>query len=272
MGDQQQDSYEEETRWTDDRIRWSDCEDDEEEDDDDSEERAMIDPFKDPDPFEVFSLRFPSDADGGDIQVDIRGYKTDADAVWKSTGLTLWRASEHLCRYMAKNAELLKGKRVLELGAGLGQCGILAHKLGSNICITDGDTDALVHLRENVERNKSEQDGEKSITCRQLLWGLDSAQKFLDRYEHNEPYDVMIASDIVYAISIVEPLWQTVSTMLGRPDGVFLLAFAKRNVPVSIDFVLTSAEKFGFAYERVDKEDIEGIYIYEFRWKNGERI
>ena len=35
-----------------------------------------------------------------------------------------------MCNYLSKNAHLIKGKNVLELGAGTGLVGIMAHKLG----------------------------------------------------------------------------------------------------------------------------------------------
>ena len=109
---------EEETRWTDDRIRWEKDfinQDKKEEEEEEEEESAFIDPFKDPDPFHTFSFQF--DVSGATtIEIELRGYKTGADQVWQSTGLTLWKASEYLCKYMAANPELFQEKSVLEVG------------------------------------------------------------------------------------------------------------------------------------------------------------
>ena len=63
------------------------------------------------------------------ISIELNGYKYDSDETFNSTGLTLWRAAEHLCHYMVRHSDVLQNKRVLELGCGLGLCGILAHKL-----------------------------------------------------------------------------------------------------------------------------------------------
>ena len=115
-------SIQKETKWTDASIRWPEdgpkTYDSEEE-----EECGYMDPFKDPDPFQIFSFKFERPGPVEDfrseedkvIDIDIRGYKTDADAVWESTGLTLWRASDYLCEYQVKNVELFQGKRVLEV-------------------------------------------------------------------------------------------------------------------------------------------------------------
>lgn len=307
----------EEVVWRDDLIRWEGGLNGDikksasDNDDDSSSDNGQFDLFADPDPFEMFNFDFtlPSnnhqdnevDSSNNNISkrtlpLKIKGYKTDAEQVWQSTGLTLWRASHYLCEYQIEHySELFtSNKRVLELGAGLGLNGILAWRLmllnasaesgnvgtgnGGEVCITDGDIDALVHLRENVERNRpsstdDDDNGDNNtkatsnkVSCHQLIWGQESSQKFLSHIAHNQKYDVLIASDIVYSAVIVEPLWETVSTLLEREGGVFVMAFARRKVPVSIDLVLEKAVESGFGYDLV-KEDLEdGIWVYEFRF------
>mmetsp|Transcript_30898 Transcript_30898/g.48414 ORF Transcript_30898/g.48414 Transcript_30898/m.48414 type:complete len:332 (+) Transcript_30898:184-1179(+) len=317
----------EEVVWRDDLIRWegglnvdiqknsNDNDGDESSDDGQS---FLMDPFADPDPFQMFDFDFdlPSsnnnieraevdqaDDDNKEGKVDtislkIKGYKTDAEQVWQSTGLTLWRASHYLCEYQVEHPELFCNTRVLELGAGLGLNGILAWRLScvgvntdddgarheksdeitSEVCITDGDSDALVHLRDNIERNRpintTAADNNDTIatttskvSCHQLIWGEESSQKFLQHIAHNQKYNVLLASDIIYSPVIVQPLWETVQTLLEKEDGVFVMAFARRKVPVSIDLVLEKAVEFEFEYTLV-KEDLEdGIWVYEFRFR-----
>ena len=120
----------EEIKWTDDRVRWPD--DDISADDSnrgEGEEECPIDIFKDQNPHEIFDFHYKRN-DGYDngsmIHIKLQGYKSDSDEIWKSTGLTIWRAADFLCRYLVKhyhddNLHLLgEGKRILELGAGLG--------------------------------------------------------------------------------------------------------------------------------------------------------
>eukprot|EP00979_Chaetoceros_neogracilis_P004668 scaffold805_cov218-Chaetoceros_neogracile.AAC.5 len=255
-----------ETRWTDDIIRWPDdppktTHASEEEE----EETGYMDPFKDPDPFQIFPFQFerPQTESGhtnneeSHIDLKIRGYKEEADEIWKSTGLTLWRASDYLCEYQVKHATLFQVWRMTT---------------GSTVCITDGDTDALVHLRGNIERNKSKTiiDDESTVSCHQLIWGKETSINFLESHSQGQLYDVLIASDIIYAKCIIEPLWETVQTLLTRPNGIFVMAFARREVPISIQYVLDSAVTNGFVYDLMQENKEEGIWVYLFRFRNDE--
>lgn len=226
---------------------------------------------RDPDPFEIFSFTFATsnsdvkeDNNSTPINIQIRGYKTDADEVWKSTGLTLWRASDYLCQFQMDNLHLFQNKHILEIGAGLGLNGILAWRAScssnSEVCITDGDSDALVHLRDNVDRNRNTEDGNDSnvgkVSCKQLIWGKETSEKFLSEIAKDQTYDVILASDIIYSPVIVEPLWETIQTLLKKPSngearGVFVMAYAKRKVPVSIELVCEKGEEAGFVHEMV---------------------
>jgi len=298
-----------ETKWTDDSIRWSEDEQLAAEKvkaaaSEEDESHGLFDIFKDGDPHENFSFRFElSSCDDDDygpetatckevIDIELNGYKYSSDEIWQSTGLTLWRASEHLCRYLVKhrNDDMLdlmlrqdnsqRGSeriRILELGAGLGLVGILAHRISSpksHVFITDGDTEALVCLRENVELNRIKQEANSKssdnvgeVTCCQLLWGTDTSLAFLEQ-QNGEKIDVLLASDIVYSPVIIQPLWETVQCLLDS-KGIFVFAYARRKVPVSIEDVLAAAEEAGFQYERCEEsDDDEGIYIFTFRWKN----
>ena len=183
-----------------------------------------------------------------------------------------------------EHVHFFENKRILELGAGLGLNGILAWRStatsNSQVCITDGDSDALVHLRENVERNRctttnDDDDDEKSraVSCNQLIWGKESSSQFLEHVANNETYDVILASDVIYAPVIVVPLWETIVTLLKRPSdndegGVFVMAYARRKVPVSIELVCEKAVENGFVYELVKEDDEEGIWVYTFRFES----
>ena len=147
------------------------------------------------------------------------------------------------------------------MGAGLGLCGILAHRLGAiQVVMTDGDVDTLNNLRENVQRNLYSGENKVAfsvVTCPQLIWGHD-LDIFQRQHMNNMPIDVIIAADIIYVEEILEPLWRTVDNLLDVEHGIFLLAYARRNVP--IDLVLEYARRYGFEWTCPDSA--EGVFIF----------
>jgi len=259
-------SSEEETKWTDACIRWED-EEPPSKSEDEEEERPW-DPFADPDPTQSFDFEFQYK--DSSIVISLEGYKADSDESWQSTGLTLWKASHILNDYLLKHASAWKGKNLLELGAGLGVCSILVQRIlvtstsdsdiQSTLCVTDGDTEALPVLRDNVQVNCPSQE-QHSISCHQLLWGRETSDLFGQKHGS---FDVIYASDIVYAPSILKPLWETIDVLL-KSDGMFVLAFCRRKVPVQVENVLQAAKESGFTHDCVMKKEKDGVYLYVFR-------
>lgn len=128
-----------------------------------------------------------------------------------------------------------------------------------------------------------------ALSAAQLIWGLESSRAFLETTAAaaaspslvSSQFSIIIASDVIYAAIVIDPLWETVRTLLRKPDGEFWMAFAVRKVPVTIEFVLQKAQDYGFRYELVDQQqqtdgdeddDVEGnpetgpVFIYVFRW------
>lgn len=221
-------------------VRWIETECETQDDDD---EPDVGDLFADPDPYDTFVHQV------GFHKIVLRGYKAENGQTIPSTGLTLWRAAPLLCDFMQQNASLIEDQRVLELGAGLGLCGIAAELLGArDVCMTDGDTNTLAQLRENVKTN-----GCTKIICPQLRWGHQVAE-FVERHGK---FDVIIAADIIYVESILEPLFDTVVALM---DHAFLLSYARRNV--KIDLVLECAVRHNLSWTQPSGDD--GVYVFKF--------
>ena len=132
------------------------------------------------------------------------------------------------------------------------------------VCLTDGDTDALVKLRENIQHNHYLGG---SIFGKQLLWGRQTSMEFLAREQ--QQFDVILASDVIYVPDIINPLWETIQTLLSK-TGILLLAYARRKVPVSFELILSAAKDANFSYECLQRDDEEGQYLYAFRRKDDE--
>ena len=168
---------------------------------------------------------------------------------------------------LAKDSPVVMSK----LGAGLGLCGILAYQFVSTsqsrnsdatVWVTDGDTDALVYLRDNVHRNQIHD--KSRLYCRQLLWGHETSTHFLETHCDGQTFDLILASDIVYSAAVVGPLWETVQTLLSL-SGIFLFSYcSRRHVPINIEIVLEAADKTGFRYTQV--HDADGVLTFVFVW------
>ena len=157
-----------------------------------------------------------------------------------STGMSLWAGSEVLSHYLIENPDLIGGKSVLELGAGVGLCGIVAHHLGaSQVLLTDGDAQVLTKLRHNVNRNIADDD-KKKTACPQLIWGRN-LDVFVQDYGHQI---VILGSDIAYMTQSLEPLWQTVDKLLER-NGLFLFVHVSSS-QAPVEVVLDKARQYGF--------------------------
>ncbi|KAI0637751.1 putative methyltransferase-domain-containing protein [Trametes polyzona] len=75
-----------------------------------------------------------------------------------------WPAGEVLASYIARKGSL-KGKTVLELGSGTGLVGLVAGKLGAQVCITD-QAPLLGIMKRNVSLNRLE----TCVSVAELNW------------------------------------------------------------------------------------------------------
>jgi predicted nicotinamide N-methyase len=210
----------------------------------------------------------------GDIEFDVKGVKQSLGQTLDSTGLTIWRAAEHLCEYIMSNKSQFTGKHVCELGGGLGMVSILMHKLNeaSSVVCTDGDEVSLKLLHENAQSTGVADDfvnEDGTTTSRMMIeklyWG--EHDEFIAKYPQ---IDTLVAADVIYEEDQIEPLLTTTVAILSKADEAtdpkLILAYARRNVP--IDRVYSCAERLGLAYELIEG-DTEPIV--KFWLKNGKQ-
>jgi len=183
--------------------------------------------------------------------------------------------SHYLCQHLVSEFKMLQDTsndlRILEVGSGLGRCGLLAHHLShenATTILTDGDTDTLKQLRENI-KNNTIQNG-SNISCVQLLWGEEQAKTFLSQQPGSRKFDVILGSDLIYVKSVIRPLFETVRVLLSERDGSkLLMAHCSRREgnEVELNTVLEIAEQEGFEYELLIQDDSD-ISVFSFRHKH----
>jgi len=116
-----------------------------------------------------------------------------------TTGFRTWEAALHLGSYLLteQGSDLVRGKSVLELGAGTGFLSILcAKQLGStHVTSTDGDEGVIDALKDNLFLNDLD-DSSKVLTS-VLRWGHGLRATWVADDFEEHPYDTVIGADIV---------------------------------------------------------------------------
>lgn len=96
----------------------------------------------------------------------------------------LWPAAEALSEYLFQQPELIKGKRVLELGCGLGYPSMVATHLGGEVLATDFHPEALTYYERNCRHSSL------PSACERLNWREEGTDL--------KGFDVVMGSDILY--------------------------------------------------------------------------
>ena len=127
----------------------------------------------------------------------------------------------------------MRGKRVLEIGCGLGLAGIAAASAGARVIFTDYEPDALKFTRHNVLRNLSRNVLDSQVEFRLLDWRSD---------EEVGPVDMIIGADVVYERRNFIPILNLARRTL-TSDGCSVFTDPDRSTGMSF-FAL--AEQKGF--------------------------
>lgn len=114
------------------------------------------------------------------------------------TGFRTWEGALHLGAYLLSGAgqPLIRGRNVLELGAGTGFVALLCAKqlAAKHVTTTDGDAAVVDALGANVALNGL--DG-RAVKTNVLWWGSDLRGTWVEEDCAASPYDVVVGADIV---------------------------------------------------------------------------
>lgn len=132
----------------------------------------------------------------------------DAD---KGTGLKLWDSSIILSKYMEKNINLIQGKRILELGCGIGSLGLSLSCLGATtVMLTDLEY-TMANLDHNVRSNRL-----NNVQTAVLNWAEPKTYPVME-------FDIIVAADVVWLEGLVPSLVMCMHTLaLRNPTTIYL--------------------------------------------------
>ena len=184
-----------------------------------------------------------------------------------STGGAAWDASFYMCEWLRAHHEMLTpAEMVAELGCGSGAlgCFVLREEWAEAamhmkmVMLTDGDADAVDNASSNLRRNgimcgsvsteQREPESESNAPSSSSS-SVDVRTRVL-RWEENVPadcrgcFDLLLATDVVYAPEAIEPLISTAHAML-KPGARCVIANALRT-PASLELLESSAAARGF--------------------------
>jgi predicted nicotinamide N-methyase len=153
-------------------------------------------------------------------------------------GEYIWPAGLFMCEFLKRNSELVKGKRVLELGSGTGIVGLYAAKLGAtHVTLTDFVDFNIECVKRNIKEN-----GLGAVSePRWFRWGAILGGQ----------WDVILGSDIVYPVMDKPALIKAIKTHL-KPGGKFLLGYNDR-----LRDDMTIFEKSGLCVKELEKREID---------------
>ena len=124
-------------------------------------------------------------------------------------GLLLWEGAVALAGRLADVSVALEGRRVLELGCGVGLAGLIAASRGALVTATDHDPLPLEVARRNAMQND--------------VAGIDFVEADWDRWSDHERYDLIIGADVTYDRQSHEAVLSILERNLA-PGGTAILA------------------------------------------------
>ena len=162
----------------------------------------------------------------------------------------LWPSAVALSHYLVRHLDL-RGRRVLELGCGLGLVSVVAALQGARVLCTDHEEAALTFARRNARGN----------ACRGVRFRLvDWCRPALRRR-----YDCILAADVVYEARSFTPLTVLLQRYLAR-GGMAVIAEPGR---INAAPFFSRLKERGFAYrrftQRVQWEGAHRVSIYVIR-------
>jgi len=211
-----------------------------------------------------------------DSPLDINN-KSQSSSEYDATGHCVWTGAFLLIQCVHELEDWIANnnnkqmKRMIEFGSGTGIGGLAMVLAGSKsttttssspsyICFTDNDPAALKVCERNCKLNNL---CETKYSIEELTWG--------DEYniDKDSACDIALATDVLYDVDLIKPLFTTVSQCLPL-DGIFILSHIPRacynqNNPAEAQedleqYIIDQAVKYNLHLETIIRPPKEGNF------------
>ncbi|XP_075557439.1 methyltransferase-like protein 22 isoform X4 [Dermacentor variabilis] len=159
-----------------------------------------------------------------------------------TVGLQVWKAALVMSDFLLyRGRELLQGKGVVELGSGVGLCGIVAAAFADYVFCTDAWDEVLHLCQRNLDQNEDFYDALDMRQCptrvRCLDWtkGLPQMQTpegaFAWSAEDSDDFEkagIFLAADVVYDDRLTDCLFELLLKTVTRGNQTVYISLEKR--------------------------------------------
>ncbi|XP_052070576.1 histone-arginine methyltransferase METTL23-like [Mytilus californianus] len=162
-------------------------------------------------------------------------------------GMYVWPCSPVLAQYIWYQRSQLKGKTVLEIGAGTSLPGIVAAKCGATVILSDSSDypQCLENCAATCDSNNL-----SNITVIGIKWG-----QFTPELLNLQPVDIILGSDCFFETKDFEDIIVTVAFIMEkRPSTEFWCTYQERSSSRSIEYLLL---KWGLECTEIGLETFE---------------
>jgi len=135
-------------------------------------------------------------------------------------GLRVWSAGLYMCEYLLDNLNDLTGMKIVELGSGVGNTGLIlaASKVPfQSFTFSDFSDDVLINIRNNITLNQSRHSIYNcTLIVQKLDWSLVANRPISELPES----DVIIAADCCYSKELCDHLLEAICTLLTKKSMI----------------------------------------------------
>lgn len=169
-----------------------------------------------------------------------------------TTGLRTWEAALHLGQYLCAYPALVRGKAVLELGAGTGYLSIIcARHLGaSEVVASDGSDQVLMNLPDNLFLNDLQNDGR--VRLMQLPWGHALVGTEEQAWNGGQPVHVALGADVTFDRRVIPSLVGTLVDLFELYPGLTAIISATLRNVETVEFFRAQCNTSSLQVEQVE--------------------